>query len=154
MDLTILRTGGVKSVRVPLKEEVRSMKRSVVNQYYRDVVKALNECEICWSPCPRLDGGRVAGGWYKDGKMTISTNSKKGNIVLFLIHEALHHSYEDVPEYDGKGESIDLLSRNLFCEFSTSQLEALQTFVSPEVLNGKRKKPCSKNHQLKTKKRR
>lgn len=120
------------------------MKRSVVNRYYREIIEALNECEIRWSPRPRIKKERVAvGGWYSEGVITIR-NRPGENWVLSLIHEALHHRYPNVPEYDCDGEMIDLFSCRLFCEFSAQQLETLRIYIPPEVLNGKRKKRCQK----------
>ena len=124
-----------------IEKEEGKMEQKAVNRYYRKVIKALNECEIRFSKRPFIKGrgGKQVGvgGWYRDGVITVRNSPKTCNMLLYLIHEALHHLFPEIPEYGGGDEAIDLLSEKLFCEFSTKQLRSLEVYL-PD--GGRRKK--------------
>lgn len=109
------------------------MERKTVNRYYRKIIEALNECEIHFSRRPTISGKskKLIGvdGWYHEGVITIQNSPKTHNMLLALIHEALHHLFPEIPEYGGGDEGTDLLSKELFCEFSTKQLRSLEIYL-------------------------
>ena len=104
------------------------MGKKVAGKYFRDILSSLNECEVQLQKDPRV-GRQVVGGWYHDHTITIRNRPDRDNMVLSLIHEALHHLYPDTEEYDCDGEGIDLLARQLFCTFSTDQLKQLEYYL-------------------------
>jgi len=98
------------------------------DKYFRKIVEALNECDIRLEERPRVEG-KTVGGWYRDDIIVIRYRPQRENMLLTLIHEALHHIYPDLNEFGDVGEGIDLLSRSLLCEFSTDQLKALSVYL-------------------------
>ena len=94
------------------------------NAHYQLVIEALNECELRFSPSPRLDGKHSCGGWYLDGVITIQNNPNICNTILYLIHEALHHAFPRRQE-----KSITRLAEQLFCAFTTTQLDVIRSYI-------------------------
>lgn len=118
----------------------RRMSRQIIDKYFCQIIGALNECEIVLQKSVRLPavGSNKSkrkwvalDGLYEDGTIYICNRPNQVNMVLTLIHEALHHVYPELPEYDSAGEPCDLLSRQLLCEFSTSQSQALEQYLKP-----------------------
>ena len=114
------------------------MSKKVAKKYFRNIIEALNACDIVFQDSIRIpsttkkNGKRkwvTLDGMYQDGKIYIRDCPNQVNLVLTLIHEALHHVYPDTPEYESIGEAIDLLSYQLFCRFSTRQLEQLAYYL-------------------------
>jgi len=107
------------------------MQRRIANRYFKEIIKALNECELKFQKKPTLkSGGKRVGveGWYGDGVIVIK-NTKHTNLALVMIHETLHHLYPDWPEIDCEGEPIELFAHSLLCAFSTTQTNAILSFV-------------------------
>ena len=108
------------------------MHKSTVNQYFKRIVAALEECEIRLQKNPTLksSGKRIGvDGWYGANTIVIK-DAKHINFALVLIHEALHHIYPDCPEIDYEGEPVELFARSLLCEFSTMQINTVLSFIS------------------------
>ena len=104
------------------------MNKRTTDKYFERVVEALNDCEITFSRSPRV-GKSVVGGHYDDSEIVIRNLPKTENMCLSLIHEALHHIYSELREEDSPREFFDLLSRELFLQFSTSQHIVLQSYL-------------------------
>ena len=113
------------------------MSQSVADKYFRQILEALNECEVVLQESLRVAANTKnsrrrwvsVDGMNQDNKIYIRSCPNRVNMVLTLIHEALHHVFQEIPEYESIGEAIDLLSYQLFCRFSTRQLEQLAYYL-------------------------
>jgi len=103
-----------------------------VEKYFHKIIIALNECDIILKQRPRC---KVKGkkrkftgvdGLYCESEKTITIkhNPKTVNLGLTLIHETLHHLRPNLSE-----KKVDLLSRELFCNFSTDQINMILNFL-------------------------
>ena len=129
-----------------------------VNLYFRAIMKALNECQLDFSPCPRAEGGKVVRGWHLGDVITVQNSPGKENMLVTMIHEALHHIDEerknagvkpmDEDHYpDVEDDAIDLLAMAIFARFTTAQNQALQKFLPNRRSNSA---ACKKNHKRRT----
>jgi len=99
------------------------MKLRTSKKWFTKICKVLNECEIRLQKAPRI-GRRYVNGHCDGTTIAIRNNPYEVNIELTLIHETLHHIY---PKWTEK--KVDKVSRNLLCEFSTSQLKSLERYL-------------------------
>ncbi len=100
------------------------LSKKEIRRYFRAIIEALNECELHFSPSPRLEGKRSCHGWYSEGVITIKNTPRTCNVVLYLIHEALHHSFPRRRE-----KTIEHLARQSFCTFTTAQLDVIRGYI-------------------------
>lgn len=116
-----------------------------MKEYFQNVVTALNECEIVSRQKLRISArGKkrkfvALDGLYFSGVITIEDRSETVNLGLTLIHEAIHHFWPDLNE-----KRVDSLSKELFCSFSTDQINTILSFLPKSSKKRKGIKPMSK----------
>lgn len=85
--------------------------------------EALDECQIDTSSCPRV-GRKVVDGWYLPSQIVIKNTPRTTNVILNLIHEAIHHLYPKMTE-----TQVEELAKRSFSNCTTREIWLLERYV-------------------------
>jgi len=85
--------------------------------------EALDECQIDTSSSPRI-GRKIVDGWYLEGQIVIKDTPRTTNVVLNLIHEAIHHLYPKMTE-----TQVEELAKRTFSNCTTREIWLLERYV-------------------------
>lgn len=116
------------------------MNKTVRDWYFNKLIAALDNSEIRFELHPKAKVGKKKKPECVDGYCQYQKKSDSYLIVIryrpssvnFLyttIHEALHAAFPDWPEQECYGEPIDMVARTLMFMFSTSQHEAILSYL-------------------------